>query len=75
MGLFMSPEPMGEFLNHYTPLDLSCCEASYNHQSQVITVEPPNKGHLWEQSFCPLFEGCPLVGGSSQYAIYSPLKT
>ena len=24
---------------------------------------------LWEQSFCPLFRGCPLVGGSSQYVI------
>ena len=23
----------------------------------------------------PLFGGCPLVGGSSQYGIYSPLKT
>ena len=22
---------------------------------------------LWEQSFCPLFGDCPLVGGSSQY--------
>jgi len=23
---------------------------------------------LWEHSFCPLFGGCPLVGGSNQYA-------
>ena len=28
---------------------------------------------LWiKLSFCPLFGGCPLVGGLSQYAIYSP---
>ena len=23
---------------------------------------------LWEQSFCPLFGGCPLVGGSNHYS-------
>ena len=27
------------------------------------TVEPLNNGHIWDQSFCPLQRGCPLLGG------------
>jgi len=46
----MSPEPMGEFFKSLY-LDLSCCEASYNHQSQVITVETSSKGHLGSRAF------------------------
>ena len=28
------------------------------------TVEPPNKGHFGNGLFCPLFGGCPYLGGS-----------
>jgi len=31
--------------------------------ASIITVEPRT---LWEQKFCPLFRGCPLVGANMQ---------
>ena len=37
------------------------------------TVEPPNKGHFGIRA-CPLYGGCPLVGGSTQFVIYSHIK-
>jgi len=33
------------------------------------------KGHFGSRAFVLFFGGCPLVGGLSHYAIYSPLKT
>jgi len=41
----------------------------------IPTVEPPNKGHFGSGAFVLFSGGCPSVGGSSQYAIYSPHKT
>jgi len=41
----------------------------------VYTVEPLKKGHFGSRAFVLFFGGCPLVGGLSHYAIYSPLKT
>ena len=39
----------------------------------MYTVEPPNRGHfrIVDRGFCPLFGGCPLVGGSILFVIYS----
>jgi len=42
--------------------------------TDVCTVEPPNKGHFGSRAFV-LLRDCPLMGGSSQYPIYSLLKT
>jgi len=39
-----------------------------SQKSPTVRKSPPSP------CFCPLFGGCPSVGGSSQYAIYSPLK-
>ena len=33
----------------------------------LTTVEPPNK--VWELVFCPLFRGCPYLGGSPYFDI------
>ena len=34
-----------------------------NNLHNITTVEPLNKGHFGSSLFCPLYRGCPLLGG------------
>ena len=46
---------------------IASCIDCYNYFLALLcTVEPLNKGHLRTAGHCPLFRGCPLLGGFSE---------